>query len=58
MANKKGMKECKIATNSDLELVEYLSRQIFKITETLQRVNINNFLFTMQFLQKYRLFPH
>lgn len=32
-----------MATNSDLELIEYLSRQIFKITETLQRVNINIF---------------
>ena len=32
-----------MATNSDLELIEYLSRQIFKITENLQRVNINIF---------------
>ena len=32
-----------MAANSDLELIEYLSRQIFKITETLQGVNINIF---------------
>lgn len=48
-----------MATSSDLELVEYLQKdKSLKITETLQRVNINIFLFTMQFLQKYRLFPH